>query len=76
MLRFGFGVMKAAVCSGLKSQVVELYLNATCYGVISKAQYQKLTQLECAADVGEMKLIRHLNLLIKRHMIRVHGTAS
>ena len=67
--------MEAVVCRGLKSPVVELYLNATCSGVISKTQFQKLTLLECAADVGEMKLIRHLNLLIKRQTIRVRGTA-
>lgn len=68
--------MEAVDCGQLKSQVVALYLNATCFGEISKSQFQKLTQLECAADVGEMKLIRHLNLLIKRRAICVRGIAS
>ena len=69
-------VMEAVDCGSLKSQVVELYLSATCFGVISKSQFQKLTQLESAADVSEMKLIRHLNLLIKRRTIRIRRIAS
>lgn len=68
--------MEAVDAGPLKSQVVELYLSATCSGVISKSQFQRLTQLECAADVGEMKLIRHLNLLIKKRTIRVCRIAS
>ena len=68
--------MEAVDCGKVKSQVVELYLNATCSGVISKSQFQKLTQLECVADVGELKLIRHLNLLIKRRAIRIHRISS
>ena len=43
--------MEAVDCGQLKSQVVELYLNATYFGEIGKS-HLKLTQLECAADVG------------------------
>tara|TARA_B000000565_G_scaffold250440_1_gene222980 strand:+ start:3683 stop:3889 length:207 start_codon:yes stop_codon:yes gene_type:complete len=68
--------MQAIDCGQFKSKVVELYLNATCFGVISKSQFQELTQLESAADMGEMKLIRHLNLLIERRTIRIRRIAS
>lgn len=68
--------MEAVVCGQLKSQVVELYLKATCSGMISNSQFQKLSQLECAADVVEIKLIRHLRLLIQRRTIRVRSITS
>ena len=68
--------MAAVLGDQLNSQVVDLYLNATCFGVISKGKLQLLAQLESTADAGEMKLIRHLHVLIKRRRILVRRAAS